>query len=229
MGPDRAAKAKVQVSLRRWAEDGRTVARQLWEEKRDDLRMWVMSKLMERAAWWLERGAAWFDEPTEVVALATRNVFELNMIARWTCERHENAAEWLAETLKDSSDLVQDVMFIEERWGNKDALARLDQLSGELRNASGKWRTQHRIETARRPSGRRLARAVGLETEYVDLYRWSSKWLHPSAMVINMEQDAMYQEETKATCLTMILAMGAEVIDAGRELLEDSAALGDPC
>lgn len=122
----------------------------------------------------------------ETLALSTRNVFELNMIYRYTCLNDENLREWIGNRANDEIEIINGMLTLSEKPNNEDekiAKARIDNIRTTAQNKNYKISKQLTTNV--------LAEKVGLIKEYKGLFKLYSKFIHPTSYIINSNPEAV--------------------------------------
>lgn len=139
----------------------------------------ALYNLASRAAFELTRLARNLDQGTDLVAWATRNLFELNLSVRYILMSEDNASRYLAESAKDEQQVLEgflslsDNESVEARKVLQDRILAIDALA-----------TRHGIELRKPLSTSDLAKVTGCAAEYTALYKLMSKYVHPSSWLV---------------------------------------------
>lgn len=119
--------------------------------------------------------------PVALLAFCTRSLFELDVRLRHILISSENLNKWIAETASDRVDLLNAVIDM----GEPDD-PRVQILRGELERIGvlkAKYGLPH-LRPVNKQVGT-LAHEVGLESEYRSLFKIFSKFVHPTAYLVN--------------------------------------------
>jgi uncharacterized protein DUF5677 len=120
------------------------------------------------------------DAPIAVIALATRNVFEINLRARYIEQSDANLRDWISEALLDRIQLYEGMLTLS---GPKEAT---DLLRMEI-EYNGQLAQKHGLALGRKPMmTSELAQQVGMKEEYAALFKLYSKLLHPTSYSVNV-------------------------------------------
>jgi hypothetical protein len=123
------------------------------------------------------------DAPITVIALATRNLVEINLRARYVEQSEANLQAWISEALLDRIQLYEGILTL---GGPKEIT---DQLRAEV-EYNRQLAEKHGLTLARKPMPTpELARKVGMEKEYTALFKLYSKLLHPTSYSVNVSSD----------------------------------------
>ncbi|MCI0380474.1 MAG: hypothetical protein L0215_23050 [Gemmataceae bacterium] len=136
--------------------------------------------------------------PIQVVALCTRSVYELCLLARKVLPDPQERRRWLDETASDNVSVM-------EAWYELVGVS--SPLAGTLRGQIEAFKrgiTSKGGDFSQRPSRiADLAKEFGLEKEHKALFGLFSKLVHPSAFLINGWQHN--KDQTLATTLILNL------------------------
>lgn len=122
----------------------------------------------------------------EILALSTRNVFELNMIYQYTCLNDENLREWIGNRAKDEIEILEGMLTLSEKPNSEDEKifkARIDDIRTTAQNKN--YKISKQLTT------KMLAVKVGLINEYEGLFKLYSKFIHPTSYLINSNPEAV--------------------------------------
>jgi len=123
------------------------------------------------------------DAPIAVIALATRNVFEINLRARYIEQSDANLKDWISEALLDRIQLYEGMLTLS---GPKEAT---DLLRAEI-EYNRQLAQKHGLALGRKPMvTSELAQKVGMKEEYAALFKLYSKLLHPTSYSVNVTPD----------------------------------------
>ncbi len=117
--------------------------------------------------------------PLEILALATRNTFELYLRLKHVMKSDANALAWRNEAVTDHLQIYEGILELDGPESAKTTLAgeletiRRDAAARGLRPADDLMRVPD------------LARDVGLKREYLAFYKFYSKFVHPSSFLVN--------------------------------------------
>lgn len=115
------------------------------------------------------------DAPIAVIALATRNLFEINLRARYVEQSEANLRDWISEVLLDRIQLYEGILTL---GGPKEVT---DPIQAEI-EYNRQLAQKHGLTLGRKPMlTSDLAHKVGMEKEYAALFKLYSKLLHPTS------------------------------------------------
>lgn len=140
----------------------------------------VLFNLGSRAYLELDRARRLLDEPSDVLAWAARNLFEINLIVRFVLLSGENLNRWMAEMAGDERDMLLGILAI----SNDAAPEHQQTLRDRISEIEGILR-RHNLEAKKPLQVRALASAVGMENEYEAFFKLYSKYIHPSSWLVN--------------------------------------------
>lgn len=137
--------------------------------------------------------------PNNVSGLAwcARNLFETNLIVRHILTSEENLRAWLGQMLQDEKDFIDGVLSVAVEEQGREAVIHLRNRLKQL-DEMGR---RHSIEYSKPRPMRSLAKGLGIEDEYVGLYKLFSKYVHPTSLLIN----AWSRQEAETLWLNVFL------------------------
>ncbi len=148
--------------------------------------------------------------PIQVVALCTRSVYELYLLARKVLPDAQERRRWLDETASDNVAVM-------EAW--YELIGASSPLAGTLRGQIDVFKSSIKakgINVLQKPSRIvDLAKEFGLEKEHKALFGLVSKLVHPSAFLINGWQHNKDQ--------TMVTSLILNLLDYADRLLQTTA------
>jgi len=117
--------------------------------------------------------------PLEVLALATRNTFELYLRLKHILMSDANCQGWRDEAAGDHIQIYEGILGIDGPESAKATIAaEIDEIRRDAAARGLKPTTDFLLPG-------RLARAVGLENEHHAFYKFYSKFVHPSSFWVN--------------------------------------------
>lgn len=141
----------------------------------------ALHNLTDRMSRELLRLAKNHDQGLDLLAWCTRNVFELNLLVRFALLSTENAGRFLAEAAKDEQQVLEGFLSLsrssfvtEEHETVKRRIAQIDELAAK-----------HGIKLLKPMQIRKLAELVGCSDEYTGMFKFMSKYVHPSSWLVN--------------------------------------------
>jgi len=149
----------------------------------------------------------------EILALATRNTFELYLRLKHILASDANAQSWRNEAVTDHLEIYEGILELDGPESAKRTIAaeceaiRQDAVGRGLRPADHLERVGS------------LAHAAGLDREYKAFYKFYSKLVHPSSFLVN-RPTAATTPAFRSTLIFNLQVYGHRVLDEGAELLE---------
>jgi hypothetical protein len=157
------------------------------------------------------------DAPVPVLALATRNLFEIGLRARYIQQSHDNLKAWMSEALLDRIQLHESLL----------TLKGPEHLAQVLRNAVAhdrKLAEKHGLVLGRKPmSTAEVAEKVGMREEYTALFKLFSKLLHPSSYYVNASQDEVGSLTIRNVLLVHIQLYGHDLVGRAEQWIAGAA------
>ncbi|MBI4522912.1 MAG: hypothetical protein HY695_03760 [Deltaproteobacteria bacterium] len=133
-----------------------------------------------RAMHEVRRVAQALEGDIEDSAWRVRNLHEIDLTLRYILQSDEHLAEWTGQMLTDEKDVVEGFMTLAAKLSPRDR-ARLEERLARIRETS----TRLGLEMRRPWLMRNLAKATNREREYQMFYKFFSKFVHPSAWLVN--------------------------------------------
>ncbi len=147
--------------------------------ERNELNL-ALHNLTDRTSRELLRLAKNHDQGLDLLAWCTRNVFELNLLVRFVLLNEENAGRFLAEAAMDEQQILEGFLSISNSTSKEEygiierRIAEIDELAA-IRGI----KLLKPIQTSK------LAEIVGCADEYVGMFKFMSKYVHPSSWLVN--------------------------------------------
>ena len=159
--------------------------------------------------------------PIQVLALVTRNVFELQIRLTHICQSEENLLLWIGEALVDRADVYEGILEGAPEWAERSLVEReLDRTRAAAE--------RHGIDITKRPLNvRALAKAVGQESEYTRMYKLYSKLVHPTSYAVNYPKEEIDGLLHRSVLNTLAQLYAHHVIARAREQMQIPAELMD--
>lgn len=155
-------------------------ASRLRPDKAADIRLRAVPPVLQAAARHLSMATlAGLQTPLEVLALATRNTFELWLRLQHLMASEDNCQRWRNENLTDQLQIFEAVLTID---GPESAKAEIRAAMERTRECGAE------MDLSRGPgpmTTNALARATGHAGEYNAFYKLYSKLVHPSSWAVN--------------------------------------------
>lgn len=133
----------------------------------------------------------------QMLAFASRNIFEINLRVRYVLLSEAKVSQWLAESYTDSIQVIDSILSL----ANEQHAALVVLLEGE------KTRLRQVAEqfgigcSGKILSVAELAKAVERESDYKAFFKIYSKLVHPSSFLINGTAEQSYGELLRNTLL----------------------------
>ena len=141
----------------------------------------TMLNFMNAAADFLEMGSAGINGHVSILALAARNLFELNIRLRDTLRDDVQLKRWHGEAIRDKVDFLQG--FLKVRTASKNTEAR-QVLEAEVARLLA-LQEKYQLPAKGSPPTKNLAENVGLLAEYEAFFKVYSKLVHPTSFLVN--------------------------------------------
>jgi hypothetical protein len=141
----------------------------------------ALRNLATRIGQELLRIAKNLDESHDLLAWATRNIFELNLLVRYVLLAEGNAKLFMAEAAKDEVEVLEgfaSLSGIEDKEAQGIVALRITHIKTVT--------ATHGIVLKRSLSPADLAKLVGCAAEHKGLFKFLSKYVHPSSWLVNM-------------------------------------------
>jgi hypothetical protein len=120
----------------------------------------------------------------EVLAYATRNMFELNMIYQYTCINNDNLREWIGNKAQDEIEIYEGILKISEKPNSIEEKIIKDRIDHIKALAQ-----KHNYKLSKQLTTKTLSERVGLVKEYDGLFKLYSKFVHPTSWLINSKDE----------------------------------------
>lgn len=140
--------------------------------------------LGRRAAQEVERATVWLLEGNELIAWTVRNLYEIHLILEKVLQSEESLNQWLSQFFKDDLEIIEGFQTIRDSY----PLA-VNELQDRQQEAIRQTCDRLGIEMSRAWRVSDLARSVGREGEYRMIYKFLSKYVHPTSWMINANSD----------------------------------------
>lgn len=142
--------------------------------------------IAEAIAAFLDVAAQGTTSHISVLALATRNLFELNIRLRDILRSDKQLKRWQGEAVRDNVELLEGLMRLSTTNENNQAKG---VLRTEVERLQG-LQQKYGLPDKGSPPTKNLAVDVGLEDEYDALFKVFSKLVHPTSYLVNRPEDA---------------------------------------
>lgn len=142
-------------------------------------------------------------EPIQILALATRSVYELDLRVRHVLSSEEALRKWVAELGKDRIEITEGLLQLPT--GESSEISEVRQSMSEYAQSVKDGMRRHSLpKIERTPSSRSLAKSLGEEqlTEYDALFKFFSKLVHPSSFSVNAHSSEVHGQIYRNMLLT---------------------------
>lgn len=161
----------------------------------------ALHNLTARIGHELARLAKNHDHGVDFVAWATRNTFEMNLSVRFVLLSDENALRYLSEAAKDEQQVLEGFLSLSDA-APSDLRGPLERRIAEI-DAVAK---RHAVALRKPLSTSELARLTGCSAEYAAMFKFMSKYIHPSSWLVNKPSD-----ETQSDTYRNLLVAHAQI------------------
>lgn len=151
-------------------------------------------------------------EGIDLVAWCTRNAFELNLLVRYVLLSDAMAGAFLGESAKDEQQILEGFATF-ANGQSSEARAVVQSRIEDI----GKLASKHGIQLRKPKSTSDIAKEVGCADEYAGLFKFMSKYVHPSSWLVNRKP-----EDTQSLEYWNVLVIHAQMyaLDALRRINE---------
>jgi hypothetical protein len=181
--------SSIEESVKKLNSDAqkiRALAHWITKNVRRDEKSVSMVNIAEAVAAFLNVAAQGTTTHISVLALATRNLFELNVRLRDTLRSDEQLKRWHGEAIRDNVELLEGLMRLDNTGENAQSR---DVLQKEIDRLHG-LQKKYGLPQKGSPPAKNLAVGVGLEDEYNALFKVFSKLVHPTSYLVNNIKNA---------------------------------------
>jgi hypothetical protein len=151
----------------------------------------ILHRILWGAANYLHIAAENVDDHASILALATRNLYELRLRVEYMIADTEKFIEWQAEAATDKIEVLEGILELRAGDGSESQRAIL---TAEIARIRGALDRHHFSELLRIPSSGTIAKALGRTDEHRSLFKLLSKLVHPSSYLINDYANAASEE-----------------------------------
>jgi hypothetical protein len=130
-------------------------------------------------------------QPTEVIALVTRGLFELLLITKYVISDDKNLKSFLDNRIFDEIEIIEGLLEFHD-GSNAQAVAKLENEIKELERLAKKYDSKKT-----RIIWKQLAIDADLESDYNALYKLLSKYVHPSAYALTSLPSAVHSDKIR--------------------------------
>ena len=153
-----------------------------WHEKNKERseKSALLLNLLSAVADYLEVACDCFDKHISIIAMATRNQYELNLRIRSLLKDEEGIKAWKSEAITDGIQAHEGFLDLAETANPSTAIVseEINRLE-RLRKKFGLPVIKNSMPTAN------LARKIGIEDDHKSFFKLYSKLVHPSSYLVN--------------------------------------------
>lgn len=150
----------------------------------------TLGNIAKRAALDVRRMREWATKRVDLLAWCTRNLFELDLIARYVLSSDEHLVDWAAALAAERVQTFEGLLALCTEMTPEDRKSILDQIAPEIERHRDGSKTLLGKEPHRMPQVPELAAEVGQTKEYRALFRFCSVFVHPSSWAVNSDEEA---------------------------------------
>jgi hypothetical protein len=122
-----------------------------------------------------------------ILALATRNLYELNLTSRSIIQSKTNLNNWNSEAITDKIQVLEGILGIQTASDLPEPKRILQAEISRLKEI----RTKHELPEIKKPaSAGQIAKNLDSDEEHKSLYKLFSKIVHPSSYLVNDYQNS---------------------------------------
>lgn len=170
----------LQSKLRGVSGHLNTLAKGIRTDHPRDERNLAIYNLVNSTSLQVELLARYLGDPVQVIAFVCRNLYEVNLIIRCIFDSPNKAREWLFEMGFDEREALQGFI----STAPPAAVEPVNTLKERLAEIEGVM-LRAGVAPARSPTTRALAESVGQLDEYTSLFKFLSKFVHPTSWTVN--------------------------------------------
>jgi hypothetical protein len=149
-----------------------------------DNRSLALFNLGFRATREFERLREWLSKSNDLLSWCVRNLYEIDLILRRIISSDELLKEWIGQSLKDEEDIVTGFQTLREHYSPA-----ANQLHDKIKETIAQFRSDHEFEPPGAWNVRVQAQAVGREKEHRLMYKFLSKYIHPTSWIVNRDSE----------------------------------------
>lgn len=155
-----------------------------WIEKNKsrDVKSIALNNLLKSTSHYIEVMSSSLESHISILALSTRNIYEINVRIRSLIENEEELGKWLSESTTDKVQTLEGILLLTNDMENINEQNILQQEVIRLTGLINKYG----LPIVKQPvSTGNLVKKVGLEEEHKSLFKLYSKLVHPTSYLIN--------------------------------------------
>uniref|UniRef100_B8HUC7 Uncharacterized protein n=1 Tax=Cyanothece sp. (strain PCC 7425 / ATCC 29141) TaxID=395961 RepID=B8HUC7_CYAP4 len=181
----------VQIRLSSMSNHFLKVCTWITENYKRTERSVTLFNLLSSSSAYLHVAATNLENHGSVLALCTRNLYELNLRVRHVLSSEQNMQSWQAEAFADKIQVLEGILQLETLSDNLEQKSLLRSEINRLQNVVKKYRLPN---IKKIPTTSSIAEAVGKTNEYKAHFKLFSKLVHPSSYLVNSYPDAFSSE-----------------------------------
>lgn len=145
----------------------------------------VLENLLLYASDQADRLGQWVNEPIDLIAWATRNLYESNLTVRHLLQKDDHFLRSVAERAKDEMEIYEGLIGL-DGISNSNAQILKEKIQSIKAVAQ---KNGFNLSNFKLLGASDLARKVGMQNEHKSFYKFYSKYVHPSAWLMNASKD----------------------------------------
>lgn len=182
--------AECTLAMNKAAQALKSAAKWISENLERNDRSVVLMNLLKVSADYLEVAAANINGHVSVIALAARNLYEINLQTRDVLDSSFGLKRWQGEAVTDKVEMLEGIVSLksatdtsEQRKIFKEEINRLLEL-----------RDKYSLPSAKPSRTAEIAKSAGISEEHKSLFKLYSKLVHPSSYLVNDHKNAASDE-----------------------------------
>lgn len=141
----------------------------------------ALANLLDATAKYLSSAALNIEGHISIVALCTRNIYEINLQVRDLILSPSGLQRWLGESVTDKIDLLDGILSI----GSASDTSKERQIVLKEIERLRLLRDKYSLPSAKPSPAGQIAKSVGLSEDHKALFKLFSKLVHPSSFLVN--------------------------------------------
>lgn len=150
----------------------------------------ALTNLLRAFAGYLKVAGDNVETHISILAMATRNLYELNLRVRDLVQSGEAVRIWNSEAVTDKIQVLEGILALDTAGDTTGQQAILQSEIGRLSSL----RTKHGLPDVTPEAAGNVARRLGLAVEHKALFKLLSKLVHPSSYLVNDYENAASDE-----------------------------------
>jgi hypothetical protein len=120
------------------------------------------------------------DKRSSLIAWCSRNLYELNLVVRYVLQSEKNLRNWMAQAASDEIEIWEGYLELaDDKTRPEESVIR--EHINSIKNTVAKYD----LKLTKFLPAHKLAETVGLHSEHKSFYKFYSKYVHPSSLLIN--------------------------------------------